>query len=131
MTIRNAHSYLEGVWDWGILKGCFGETKIEPTDIDGFVERNGRFLVLETKHKDVPIMQGQFITFNKLVSTGYFTIIILWGNQNQPEQMQVLYPFHQTKIKEANIEDFRRTVKWWYNYANNFKHKKARVGAEI
>lgn len=86
MTINNAEAYLRGVWDWGILRGCFGETKIEPTDIDGCVERNGQFLVLETKAPTASVEQGQQITFDRMLSTGRFTVIIVWGETNKPER---------------------------------------------
>ena len=49
MTINDPVKFCAGLWDWGILNGCFGDTLIKPTDIDGFVERNGKFLFFETK----------------------------------------------------------------------------------
>ncbi len=123
MTINNPDKYLEGVWDWSILKGCFGSTKIEPTDIDGFVERKGRFLVIEAKQPGVPIKQGQMWTFNALRNTRLFTIIIVWGEQNRPEEMQVLYPspLQPGAKKRATISDLRKTVEWWFKYADQQK----------
>lgn len=120
MSINNAKLYMEGVWDWAILKGCFGNTKIEPTDIDGFVERKGKFLVLETKKLNVPVKQGQWWTFNELVATGRFTVIIVWGGTDMPEEMQVLYPqpYKTTDKRKASIDDLRRVVKWWFQYAD-------------
>ena len=120
MSINNAQLYMEGIWDWAILEGCFGNTKIEPTDIDGFVERKGKFLVLETKKLNVPVKQGQWWTFNALISTGYFTVIIIWGNTNKPEEMQVLYPapYKATSKRSANIDDLRNVVSWWFRYAD-------------
>lgn len=121
MTIRNAHSYLEGVWDWGILKGCFGDTKIEPTDIDGLVERRGHFLILETKKVDVPVGFGQWKTFNAFIDTGYFMVIILWGSQNNPIEMQILYPkpYKPSNKRSCTLEDVRKVVRWWFTYANS------------
>jgi hypothetical protein len=120
MTIQNAKLYMEGIWDWDILKGCFGDTKIEPTDIDGFVERKGKFLVLETKKPGVKINQGQWFTFNALINTGVFTVVIIWGLQNMPEEIQVLYPLPKrpTEKKKGNIDDLRNIVSWWFKYAN-------------
>lgn len=120
MTIQNQQLYMEGVWDWAILDGCFGKTKIKPTDIDGFVERKGKFLVLETKKPNTPIKEGQWWTFNALINTGYFTVIIIWGNTNVPTEMQVLYPYpiKATDKKQATLNDLRTVVKWWFKYAN-------------
>ena len=38
------------LWDWSTLDGCFGNSKIRVGDIDGFVERRGRVLFIETKY---------------------------------------------------------------------------------
>ena len=38
----------DGIFDWDFLKGCWGGS-IQPTDIDGIVERFGRVLMFETK----------------------------------------------------------------------------------
>lgn len=123
MTIQRADLFLQGIWDWGVLRGCFGNTKIEPTDIDGFVERKGRFLVLETKKSGVPVKTGQWWTFNSLVKTGYFTVIVVWGENGSPEEMQVLYPLPllPSEKKKADLNDLRRVVAWWFQYAENQK----------
>ncbi len=67
----------DGVFDWDFLKPAFAPTKIEPMDLDAIVERNGRFLVFETKSQEKPIPQGQVITLEQLAKTRLFTIIIL------------------------------------------------------
>jgi len=117
LTIRRPDLYLESAWDWSILRGCFGDSKIEPTDVDGLVEKNGRFLILEAKKPGVRIKQGQMLTFNALRNTGLFTIIIVWGENNRPQEMLVMYPPpFEPKWGKATLEDLRRVVKWWYQY---------------
>lgn len=120
MTIQNQKLYMEGVWDWAILRGCFGSTKIEPTDIDGFVERKGRFLILETKKLDTPIKNGQWWTFNALRNTGLFTIIVVWGEQNTPQEMQILYPlpYQVGQRKKAGLDELLTAVAGWFRYAD-------------
>lgn len=46
----------DGIFDWDFLKPAFGGTKIEPMDIDAFVERHGEILMFETKTlgKEIP-----------------------------------------------------------------------------
>lgn len=118
MTIRNDDYYMDGVWDWGILRGCFGDTKIEPTDIDGCVERNGHKLFLETKRPGIELPRGQEITLDSLVADGH-TVIVIWGERNKPQALRVMTPFRDTCCESANIETLRRVVSEWFTWANN------------
>lgn len=68
----------DGVFDWDFLKGAFGPV-IMPMDLDGVVERKGRFLVFETKEPGRPIPRGQEISLNALRATGIFTIFVVYG----------------------------------------------------
>ena len=68
----------DGLFDWDFLKGAFGPV-IMPMDLDGVVERNGRFLVFETKEPGKLIPRGQEISLKALCSTGIFTIFIVYG----------------------------------------------------
>ena len=88
--INDQPKFVESLWNWDILKGCFGNG-IKPTDIDGLVERNGHFLLLEAKNpgKEVPV--GQQILFDKLVaipsadSLATFTVFVVWGRRDASE----------------------------------------------
>lgn len=121
MTIQDINKFIAGVWDWGMLDECFSPTKIKVTDIDGFTERKGKFLVLETKQKGVSVPVGQSIMFDNMQKTGLFTIVIIWGKKNATEDMQVYYPTHKTAKKAASNEDLKRVVNWWFNYASSTK----------
>lgn len=126
MTIENPVAYLNGIWDWKIFEGCFGITKIKPTDIDGLVERHGFFLVFEAKQLNVPVKAGQEIMFNALINTKKFTVFVLWGEQNKPEEMQIFYSSIAIANyigwgfdkKKATLEDVRRAVKLWFSYVD-------------
>ena len=59
MTIKDINGYVRTLWNWDCLVDCFGNSKIMPSDIDGFVERNGRFLVIETKSPGTELLPGQ------------------------------------------------------------------------
>lgn len=121
MTIENERAYLNGVWDWAILDGCFGETRIKPTDIDGLVERNGHFLMLECKAPGVPVKQGQMIMLSRAVETGFFTVMTVWGHQNQPEKLQVIGSIGNITIEPCDMETFRKYVSTWFFYADTQK----------
>lgn len=120
VSINNPQLFMEGFWDWGILDGCFGETRIKPTDIDGFVERNGNFLVLETKKQGVKIEYGQQKTFNELLLTGKFTVLVIWGQKDKPEALKLYSPFLPQKYKAGkysdniSLSDLRNSVWWWF-----------------
>ena len=119
MTINNPDLYMAGVWDWAILDGCFGQTRIRPTDIDGMVERNGNFLFLETKAPGAHLPKGQELSFKRLVKRAGAVVIVVWGEQNKPEQLQVFSPKNPDgKLIDADAELFRRYVQRWYEKAD-------------
>ena len=117
-NIKDEQAFLKGIWDWEILDGCFGATKIKPTDIDGFVERRGNFLILEAKGigKDIP--RGQERTFERLRETGLFTIVIVWGDKNRPCRLLVLTEHDEYLYDQADLQTFRNVVKWWFDRVN-------------
>lgn len=118
MTIRNEEYYKSQLWDWGFLDGCFSPTKIKVTDIDGFVERNGKFLVIETKSPGAEIPYGQRIMFNQMIKSGLFTIYIVWGYANNPERIRIIT--RKTDI-ERDCDELllQRYVIRWFEYANS------------
>ena len=120
MTIRNANQFMAGIWDWAILDGCFGDTKIKPTDIDGFVERKGNFLILETKQPDAGIPEGQELTYKALVNRAGAVVIVIFGKQNKPERLRVYSSLHPDGLDviDPNGERLRRYVSEWFRRAN-------------
>jgi hypothetical protein len=122
MTIQNWTAYKDSLWDWKILNGCFGETKIEPTDIDGFVERNGHFLVLETKLPNVEIKLGQEITFSRLVQDWRFTALFIWGYPGEPVKISLWHKGRKKEYEKADMELLKRIVARWFEYADKERH---------
>lgn len=49
MTIRDINHFINALWDWGFLDGCFGDSKSRVGDIDGIVGHCGEILLLEGK----------------------------------------------------------------------------------
>lgn len=121
MTIKNERAFMDGIWDWAILDGCFGDTRITPTDIDGLVERNGHFLIFECKSPGVPVRQGQEIMLNRAVETGFFTAMIVWGEKNKPEKLKVIGRMGNAEVDPCDKDLFRDYVKQWFKYANQQK----------
>lgn len=122
MTINNLDAFVGGLWDWGILRGCFGLSRIQPTDVDGLVEYNGYFLLLEAKRPGVPLKQGQRIMFEALQRTGRFTVVIVWGMQNDPCKLLVMGSKGEKMIDPADLTAFRTVVAQWYMHAH--RHRK-------
>lgn len=106
--------FVDNLWDWGFLDGCFGNTRVKVTDIDGMIERRGYFLILETKLPDVEIPKGQSILFDALVSTKRFRVLIIWGERNNPLYFQDWKRFKKTKCTEKDIQRF---VQGWFKWA--------------
>lgn len=119
MTINNPDEFMDSLWDWAILDGCFGKTRIKPTDMDGLVERNGKFLGLETKKPDVEIPMGQRITFENLIKSGNWTIIVAWGFRNEPQKLMLMTSKTTRIYEDADINTFRNIVSQWFEYANS------------
>jgi len=57
-------------------------------DIDFLVERRGQFLVFETKPGNVDIPFGQRRALEALARNPEFTVAALWGEPDEPEQIQ-------------------------------------------
>lgn len=118
MTIRDMRKFAASVWDWAILDGCFGDTKIRPTDIDGCIERNGQSLFIETKGSGVPVPEGQVIMFKNWVRTGVISVMVIWGETNKPEEMMMYTPFGEKKRHPIDLEGLRSVVARWFDWAN-------------
>lgn len=110
----------DGEFDWDFLIPAFEPTKIQPMDIDGIVERNGHFLVFETKDegKDIPV--GQSITLNALHQLGVFTLFFLYGkNKQEFTKFEIAWP-NTTEVLDIDLKDNPKAVileytkKWFY-----------------
>lgn len=119
MTIRNMNSFISSLWDWSILDGCFGNTKIGVSDIDGVVERNGHTLFLETKRPNVPIPLGQHVMFDTWRKTGFATVIVIFGQADNPQHMQIYAKDRIHPKRPANTETVRQAVASWFEYADS------------
>lgn len=118
MNIKNPKEYERTIWDWGILDGCFGKTKIKPTDVDGYVERRGRKLIIETKGSgvEVPDNDGQTIALKSFVNDGH-TVLIVWGEPNAPEKVRIITPFID-RTEDCDLERLKQLVGQWFSFAN-------------
>jgi hypothetical protein len=117
MTIRDAELFMRSLWDWSTLDGCFGNSKIRVGDIDGFVERRGRVLFIETKYPGSRVPRGQMRAYRALVALGC-TVLIAWGLSGEPQRLRIMTPASDTTIDPANIGVMRTLVRQWYEWAD-------------
>jgi len=119
MTIRDTDNYLSQLWDWGFFDECFLPTRIKVTDIDGFVERNKKFLVIETKSHNAPVPMGQQIMFDNMIKTGLFTVLVIWGEANYPEKCLLITRKIKKEYNPVTAFELVELVKKWFRYANS------------
>lgn len=124
-TFKESLSFgFDGVFDWSWTQGCFGEGKITPMDFDGLVEKNGNFIVFETKGLGVPVPKGQMITFERLYLLGIFTICFIEGKE-APERAKVWCQqgFKGGRKMEEHLpidtERAAQFVSEWYRFAQS------------
>lgn len=127
-NIRDLEGFIGSYWDWEFLNKCFTRG-IKVSDIDGIVERNGFFLVLETKRPTAGQPTGQRILFEQMVRTGKFVVIYIWGEPNEPDtisHIEVIKPkvwgqeggFITSGKRISSEEHLVKVVKSWYKKAN-------------
>lgn len=121
MTINNPDLYMDGVWDWVIFDGCFGTTRIKPTDIDCLIERKGWFLMLEAKAPGAAVPEGQRLMHEAWVKRG-FSVIVVWGQKNKPERLQLFSPRHPFPdglvYDPADVHKLVEIVAAWFKWAD-------------
>lgn len=90
--IKSPAAGADGVFNWDWTKGCFDKAnKISPMDFDGVVERNGNFILFETKDVGTAIPRGQFITLKAAHDQGCWTIMLIEG-KHLPERGRIWWP---------------------------------------
>lgn len=107
------------MWDYSMLDGCFGDTKIRPTDVDGLIERNGHGLFIETKGRDVQsIPVGQMRTLEWMSIGLNQTVLVMFGEPNRPERAFALYPGGlRADFVYVNADVIRDFVSRWFAWA--------------
>lgn len=120
MTIRDKQSFTEGLPDWSCLDGCFGATRISPTDVDGLVERRGALLMLEWKRPGGELRQGQRITLLALCKYPRCAGVVVWGTTTPmaPERMQLFWNGKAQDVTPADMDKVRSAVSRWFAMAD-------------
>ena len=119
-NIRSEKTFINSWWDWTVYNDCFVPTKIKISDIDGIVERRGHFLWIECKRPGEAITKGQEIMHNALTKNRSFTVLILWGETNEPVKFRITSEKGKMCEKAGiNQEDVKELISKWFNWSNN------------
>lgn len=116
MTMRNPDAKHI---DYGFMKGIISDTFI-PSNIDGILERNGQFLVLEWKRRNEKISKGQEILLKALAKTPCFTVMIITGDTDKGLNFELCWILNKEgkpEIKYTEYDDFVKYLKFWYEVA--------------
>lgn len=108
---------MASITDWGFLDGCF-DGNIRPTDIDGIVHINGRFLLLEAKTME-RIPHAQQRMFAAMAASGLFTVMVLFGWTNNPKKLRIIAHNGERVVtveQRADVDVVRARVRAWYEY---------------
>ena len=114
---RSVGSDFDGVFDWEWMQDCWPNPHDKPMDIDGFKERRGHCLIIETKDpgKDIPL--GQRIGLEALHRKRDVSVMIIWGKQ-EPQHGEFWFPNSRAVEKFVGADHARDLVRLWYAHAN-------------
>ena len=116
--ILSAESWKLGRWDWRPVYGSFSD-RVRPMDIDFLVERNGKFLLFETKAPGVPIEAGQRRALEAISRIPQFTVAAIWGEPDEAAAISHLSRGQwspQESVNNSALWDF--CARWWTEIAN-------------
>lgn len=104
--------------DFSFLCGVIeSNPKAIPSNIDGIMERRGRFLVLEWKHRGEETKDGQRMCLQALAWLERFTVVVVYGdgpNGTVEDYYKVVPGKNCVKIG-SGMEQFKQFYRGWYN----------------
>lgn len=122
--IRDPRGFLSSFPNWEPLNIAF-PGKIGIGDIDGLVERNGQFLLLEKKQEGAYVhpFNGQTRTLKALHDLGNFTILYFWGPEDDPKAICVIRPGEKFRISpvKSTYRDLLKALEEWWIFADNVR----------
>ncbi len=133
--IRNRKAFHEftpagfdGVFEWDFILPAFEGTKITPMDFDAVIERNGMFLIFETKHIGAPVPLGQQITLEQIIrlGRGKVHVFVLQGKSAPSVARIEEWYWGDGNVKKRITQDcdylyVLDRVKAWFQYSNDIE----------
>lgn len=97
-----------------------------PTDVDGIIELNGHFFIFETKGTEFTMVpRGQLKLIEALLRTGYFTVMIIWGDEVENWTMYRGEGERIGKGKDsaiAQLKGWRKYIEKTYDMYGNLRY---------
>ena len=108
--------------DYGAFLGLLpNNPKITPCDIDGIVERKGKFLVLEWKREGEKMSEGLRRTLQALASAHNFQVWVVRGDTDNGLRIGRFYSvpsFGKPRLLGEGVDEFIHVYRMWYEYAD-------------
>ena len=111
--------------DYAEFKGLIPlNPHLVPSNVDGILERNGHFLILEWKRPGEKVSEGQRIMLQALAAKPSFMVVIIYGNtdnQTVVDSYWVLTPEGKPVKSGVGFESFKQFYRQWYELADGYK----------
>ena len=95
-----------------------------PSDLDGIVERNNHFLIMEWKRPGEKMNEGQKRLLQSLAKQSNFIVVVIIGNTDNETNIQEFWQLKENgKFFKAGIgfESFKEFYRLWYELADGYK----------
>lgn len=94
---------------WDDINECFLAVRgIKPTDIDGFVEMSGHFLLLEEKQEGEPLSKGQEAALKRIAQMRNVTVIYF-----RPGEARRIRGSHDTGWRPMSRDGLLCALRQW------------------
>ena len=93
-----------------------------PSNVDGILERKGKFLILEWKRENEEVSKGQQYMLQALASKPDFTVIILIGNTDTETIINRFFLDSKAGciLMGHGFEEFKKYYIDWYKKADGY-----------
>ena len=101
----------------GVIKS---NPKLLPSNVDGIIERNGHFLVMEWKRLNESMNEGQKILLRSLSNTPKMIVLLIEGDTDNGMNVSKIYKIQNDKLiaKGHCLDDLKWLIQIWYDHAN-------------
>jgi len=128
--------YREELWDWTPFNDCFGSSGIRISDIDGIVERNGLFLMLDGKRVNLRgernISDGHRRLYKAFAEKGGHVLVFHGQPPTTVQWLRQWLPGGEfVKEQLCDLDGLRAVVADWYQWANGSRPRRAVIEAEL
>jgi len=111
--------------DYSEFKGLIPTNlHLVPSNVDGILERNGQFLILEWKRPGEKVSDGQRIMLQALAAKPSFMVVIIYGNTDNEtiiDSYWLLTPEGKPVKTGIGFESFKQFYRQWYELADGHK----------